>query len=103
MKTINMTREGLSAISSLIEDSPYLSQILDGSNHFTENCDWGFDDVTNRQTYKLHLPEDKLEILLFLFESELEKFSTVEWWDRVHFRTRNNAKKMLKRIVKAIK
>ena len=102
MKTINMTREGLSAISSLIEDSPHLSQILDGSSHFTENCDWSFDDVNNRQSYKLHLPEDKLGVLKFLFKSELDKFATIEWWDRVHFSTRNHAKKMLKRIIKNI-
>ena len=103
MKTIKMTRNGLSAISTLIEDSPYLSQILDGSNHFNGNCEWSFDDINNRQSYKLHLPEDKLDILKFLLKSELKHYSTDEFWGRVHFETKRDAIKMVKRIVKALK
>ena len=103
MKTINMTRNGLDAISTLIERSPYLSQILDGSNHFNENCEWTFDYVNNRQAYRLHLPEDKIDILKFLFESELNKSACYEFWGKVHFSTLEDAKKMLKRILKAIK
>ena len=90
MKTINMTREGLYAISTLIEKSPYLSQILDGGSHFTENCDWSFDDVNNRQSYKLHLPEDKLDTLKFLFNSEISRETTKSFWgvDGVDFTTK---------------
>ena len=99
MKTINMTREGLYAISTLIEKSPYLSQILDGGSHFTENCDWSFDDVNNRQSYKLHLPEDKLDILKFLFKVELQKNASRFW--ETHYKNKD-AEKMLKRIIKSL-
>tara|TARA_B110000196_G_C20946537_1_gene567210 strand:+ start:362 stop:688 length:327 start_codon:yes stop_codon:yes gene_type:complete len=105
MKTINLTREGLSAISLLIERSDYLSQILDGSSHFTENCDWSFDKTLNRNTYKLHLPEDKIDILKFLFKSEISKNATKSFWgtgNGAHLSTRASASKMLKKIVKVL-
>ena len=115
--TINLTREGLSAISDLIQASPYLNQILDGKNHFTENCEWTFDELNNRNAYRLHLPKNKLEILNFLFASELEKRATKSYWDftfegnlsdgrqnwsEPHFQSKIG-EKMLKRILKAIK
>ena len=104
MKTINMTREGLNAMSTLIVRSPYLSQILNGKNHFNKNCEWTFDFANNRQSYKLHLPEDKLDILKFLFNSEISKETTESFWgvDGVHFTTKKQACKMLKRIIKNI-
>ena len=117
MITINMTREGLSAISALIEESPYLSQILDGRNHFTKNCEWTYDIINKRQSYKLHLPEDKIDILRFLFKSELENETTEKYWKNTFIENLGNgrqswsepyynadkAKIMLKRILKTIK
>ena len=102
MTTINMTREGLSAVSTLIERNPHLSQILDGRSHFTENCEWTFDEDNNRQAYKLHLPKDKLDILKFLFNSEIIHQTTESFWGvgGVHFRTRVQACKMIRRILK---
>ena len=99
MKTINMTREGLSAMCKIIESSDYLSKILDGSGFFTKNCEWTFNEETNRQEYKLHLPEDKLDILKFLFEVELEKKSS-RFWETPY--QRKDGVKMLKRILKAL-
>lgn len=96
--TIKLTREGLSSISRLIRNSKHLSLLLDGGSHFTENCEWSFDEVNNRQAYYLHLPTDKLEILEFLFRSILEHPSGSEWsWSDRRLRD-----KMLKRILKAI-
>ena len=104
MKTINMTREGLSAISSLIVRSPYLKQILNGKSHFTENCEWDFDVKSNRNTYRLHLPKDKLDILKFLFDSELHQKTTESFWssDCVDFRRKGQGYKMIKRILEQI-
>ena len=100
--TINLTRDGLSSISKLIKRTPYLSRILDGSSHFTENCDWGFDNEKNRNTYQLHLPVDKLDILLFIFESELNfKTRMSDFWKSSY--QNDICEKMLNRIVKAIK
>ena len=47
--------------------------------------------------------QDKLDILKFLFKSELKHYSTDEFWGRVHFETKRDAIKMVKRIVKALK
>ena len=104
--TINLTREGLDAISGLIKRSPYLNQILDGKSHFTENCEWIFDVKNNRNAYRLHLPKNKLEVLNFLFTSELEKRTTESFWEGHYvmcYRRHRTCKKMLKRILKAIK
>ena len=104
--TINLTREGLSAISGLIRISPYLNQNLDGKNHFTENCEWTFDELNNRQAYRLHLPKNKLEVLNFLFATELEKRTTENFWKANYlfeYRMNRACQKMLKRILKAIK
>lgn len=100
--TIKLTREGLSAISDQIQRSKHLSLLLDGSSHFTENCEWTFDEVNNRQAYYLHLPIDKIEILEFLFKVELEHPSCLgsEWSS--YNRDRRLRDKMLKRILKAI-
>ena len=99
MKTINMTRVGLSAMCKLIDSSDFLSEILDGSSFFTKNCEWTFNEETNRQVYRLHLPEDKLDILKFLFKVELEKKSS-RFWETPY--QRQDAEKMLKRIIKSL-
>jgi hypothetical protein len=97
MKTINLTKDGFSAMKKLISESHHLSEVLDirnddrGGNFF-----WDWDLKTNRFVHQINLPEDKLELLKFLFEVEIKHFDA-------HFTTVNNAEKMVKRILKAIK
>tara|TARA_R100000458_G_C8202957_1_gene192908 strand:+ start:230 stop:571 length:342 start_codon:yes stop_codon:yes gene_type:complete len=98
--TIKLTREGLSEISELIQSCKYLRLLLDGSSHFTENCEWTFDDISNRQLYLLHLPVNDLEVLKFLFNAELKHNFAWEW--RKSLSARDIRIKMLKRIIKAI-
>ena len=76
-----------------------MSEILDGRNHYTENCVWDFDVVKNRNTYKVFLPVDKLHLLKFLFEGELKNLKSIDYTE---YKTLINTNKMIKRILKGI-
>ena len=98
MKTINLTKDGFSAIKIMVNKSNHLSEILDTSNT-GENFFWDWELKTNRFVHQINLPEDRLELLKFLFEVEIKHLFT----KGVDVRVCENAEKMVKRIVKAIK
>ena len=95
MVTVKLTKDGFSAIKTMINKSNHLSEILDTSNT-GKNFFWDWDLKTDRFVHQINLPQDKLELLKFLFEVEIKHFEA-------HFTTVKNAEKMVKRIVKAIK
>lgn len=94
METIKLTRDGFSAIKTMINKSNHLSEILDTCN-LGKNFFWDWDLKTNRFIHQINLPEDKLELLKFLFKVEIKHFEA-------SFTTVKNAEKMVKRIVKNI-
>tara|TARA_R100000773_G_C4218040_1_gene116505 strand:- start:905 stop:1318 length:414 start_codon:yes stop_codon:yes gene_type:complete len=114
---INLTREGSQGLRDLINKSQLIHTILDANSSWTRNFYWGFDQKLNRNTYKLYLPKDKLDLLLFLFEAELNfKTCTHNFWN-THYTHCTNGKAhfasphyqadkvcvMIKRIIKEIK
>ncbi len=90
MKTINLTKDGFSAIKKMVRESNHLSEILTVKNFF-----WDWDLNTNRFVHQINLPKNKLDILKFLFEVEIKHFDA-------HFTTVKNAEKMVARILKNI-
>ena len=114
---INLTREGSQGLRNLIQRSQLIHTILEADSAWTSNFDWSFDKRLNRQSYKLYLPKDKLDLLLFLFEAELNhKTCTHNFWDthfthctngKAHFASPHYQSKkvcvMVKRIIKGIK
>lgn len=101
MTTINMTREGLSSFRLLCSRNANIRRLLNTQSCHTDNFEWDFDSSKHRNVYRVHLPNEVLNILLFLFQGEYFHNVTKEFWNfNIDYTTQRSAKKMLKRILK---
>lgn len=100
---VNLTRDGFSAIETLVRRSRHFSKILNtkkGCVADDATFFWDWDLKTNKNIHQINLPVNKLSLLQFLFEVELEDKKVISSFG---WENRDSAEKMIKRILKAIK